>query len=240
MKRAALISVIAVYGFLFVRFVFTSPKSINSVGEPGVKTEGRKAAKLQFTPKASPEDRTSETIQGVTEAPEPHNPFISLHSPSEFPQLTEEFRKLLFNRGCEIPEYTEPAYIVHEPPKTVISGDFAQSGQTDWAVVCEKDGQSSIVIFWGKPTDCDSELAAAANDNFDQRGISTATSEELLDQIKSDHEQQEAGGGNWVASPPPDYPNLSHSAIGDYGRHDESYFWYCSEGHWYAYNAFVE
>jgi hypothetical protein len=46
MKRAALIAVIAVYGFLILRFVVTSRKSVNRVVESGVKTEGRKAASV--------------------------------------------------------------------------------------------------------------------------------------------------------------------------------------------------
>ena len=260
MKRAALIAVIAVYGFLIMRFVVTSRKSVNRVVESGVKTEGRKAvtAMLQFPPTASPADRSSETIQGMSEAPEPHDLVMPLHSPSDFPELPEDFRKLLISRGCQIPEPYFRQGSLLERPRTVISGEFARSGQTDWAVVCEKDGQSSIVVFWGKPTDCDSELAAAANDDYIEgdgsptgtiwsfkRSIWPVTSEELPDQRKSDKlsetdPEHYAGGGNWVGSPPPDYTNLSHSAIVDYGRHLQSDSWYCSQRHWYKYNSFGE
>jgi len=160
--------------------------------------------------------------------------------PSSFPELPEAFRTLLDSRGCKIPEMR-----YRDGPRGVISREFAQRGQTDWAALCDKGGQSSILVFWGKNAECDSELATAGDIQYIEgdggRAILPTASEELLDQIKSDRDPtHEAGGGNWIGSPAPDYPNLSHSAITDYGRKLQSDSWYCSQDHWYDYRAFGE
>jgi hypothetical protein len=31
----------------------------------------------------------------------------------------------------------------------VITGSFAKPGQTDWAALCSRNGESSIIVFWG-------------------------------------------------------------------------------------------
>jgi len=258
MKRAALIVLIAILtGFLFEHFVFTSRRSVNNVGEPGVKTEGRKAdeiapakdsetrkeltARLQFPPGASSADRTSETIQGVTEAPYPHA-VTSLRSPSDFPELPQDFGKLLIGRGCQIPEYSNLGFKVI-PPKTVISGDFAQSGQTDWAVICQKDDQSSIVVFWAKPTgaECDPELEKSGNRDYHE-SIRAVSSSEILERTNPFNEGgPDFTAGAWMGpSPPPEYPNISHSGIAANNANKEFRLSYCSQGHWYHFQAVGE
>jgi hypothetical protein len=256
MKRASLIVLIVILtGFLFDRFVFTF-----RVNKPGVQTEGRGAdkiagakdaetrkeitARLKIPPAPSPADRTSEIIQGVTKAPEsaptyPHE-VRPLHSPSDFPELPQDFRKLLISRGCQIPEYVEPAGVV-KVPETVISGDFAQSGQTDWAVICEKDDQSSIVVFWAKPTgaECDPELEKSDNRDYHER-IQAISSLDIVTTIDSFNEGgPDFTAGSWtgLGFPPPEYPNLSHSGIVERNANKGFGLSYCSQGHWYQFQA---
>jgi hypothetical protein len=40
----------------------------------------------------------------------------------------------------------------------VIRGEFARVGQLDWAVLCSRDGHSTILVLWGRPTSCPGEI----------------------------------------------------------------------------------
>lgn len=78
-------------------------------------------------------------------------------SPSTFPNLPAPIRQEIERRGCRIPQPfgSNGANVIH--------GQFAKQGQTDWAVLCSKDGVSTIMIFWnGTPSRVDS-LAPAPN-----------------------------------------------------------------------------
>jgi hypothetical protein len=68
--------------------------------------------------------------------------------PSAFPNLPLAIQKQAEVRGCEIPQ---EAFEGGTKVNNVISGEFAQRGQKDWAILCSKGGTSSIVVFWGKP-----------------------------------------------------------------------------------------
>ena len=74
--------------------------------------------------------------------------------PSAFAQLPPEVLSQLESRRCTVPQVYDIS-----TPHNLIRGSFALKGQTDWAVLCSKEGQSSILIFWGKPTQCPGELA---------------------------------------------------------------------------------
>ena len=58
-------------------------------------------------------------------------------------------------RGCRIPQ---EAFEGGKTANNVITGEFARAGQKDWATLCSKGGTSSILLFWGGPTTCPSEL----------------------------------------------------------------------------------
>jgi len=171
----------------------------------------------------------------------PHT-VMSLRSPSDFPELPQDFRKLLTRRGCQIPEYTwvPPGVVKVAQPKTVISGDFAQRGQTDRAVICEKDDQSSIVVFWAKPTgaQCDPELEKADNRD-DHESIQAVSSSEIMKTINALNEDPgpDFGAGSWNGNgfPPPEYPNISHSGILANNANKGHSLNYCSQGHWYQF-----
>ena len=62
--------------------------------------------------------------------------------PTAFSELPEHIVAELQSRQCTIPQiYDDPE------PHNVISGEFKEKGQTDWAVLCSKDLISSILIF---------------------------------------------------------------------------------------------
>ena len=64
-------------------------------------------------------------------------------SPTAFPELPANLVQELQRRQCTIPQ---EAYSKTKP-NNVIKGEFAASGQTDWAVLCSVKGVSTILVF---------------------------------------------------------------------------------------------
>src|SRR5262245_52323391 len=78
-----------------------------------------------------------------------HQGRISKLSPRKFANLPEPIIRVLEARKCLIPQID---YKTKEKIN-VISGSFRTAGQKDWAVMCLRDGISSILVFWnGSPT----------------------------------------------------------------------------------------
>ena len=79
--------------------------------------------------------------------------------PSAFPQLPEDIVKWLEEKGYTIPQMPQALFPYEkQEPHNVISGEFAQPGQTDWAVLASKEGKSSIIVFWGGNENNNTEL----------------------------------------------------------------------------------
>ena len=81
--------------------------------------------------------------------------------PTAFSRLPGNVVRYLQRRGCTIPQ----TYLNREP-HNVISGEFAKRGQTDWAVLCSRNGVSSILVFWGGSARSVAEVARAPDRNF--------------------------------------------------------------------------
>jgi hypothetical protein len=142
--------------------------------------------------------------------------------PSAFPNLPLTVRKLVEAHGCEIPqEAFDDGYKVNN----VIVGEFAQKGQKDWAILCSKGGNSSILVFWGNPTPCPSELRAEEDSKYLQgdgtgrfvysRGIRAVNGAQLRD----------------YADPPP-ARLMKHQGIEDAFTGKASTVVYCVDGKW--------
>ncbi len=83
------------------------------------------------------------------------NPGV-LRSPGTFKQLPRAVVASLTKEGCRIP----PAIDLKDLVSTnVISGEFAQKDQKDWAIFCFVNGHSYIRVFWGGPAQCASRIA---------------------------------------------------------------------------------
>ena len=65
-------------------------------------------------------------------------------APSEFKQLPTNLIRDLQQRGCTVPQ----EHFTKEP-HNVIRGEFARSGQADWAVLCSINRVSTILVYWG-------------------------------------------------------------------------------------------
>jgi hypothetical protein len=165
-------------------------------------------------------------ISGILAAQGPQETFKRLQ-PSAFPNLPATFRKRLEARGCTVPQQN---YEGNQKLSNVIHGEFSKKGQQDWAVLCSKDGNSSIVLSWGQPTSCPSELASQSDlvyellDGTYIREIAPITRNDIIG-------ISVVGGGDGVHVPP-NYPVLDHAGIDDafLGKASEIHF--CSEGKW--------
>jgi hypothetical protein len=106
--------------------------------------------------------------------------------PSAFPNLPTAIRHQVEVRGCEIPQ---EAFGGGNNANNVIAGEFAQRGQKDWAILCSKDRNSSILVFWGRPTSCSAEIRSEVDAKYLQgdgtgrfvysRGIRAVTEAQL-------------------------------------------------------------
>lgn len=81
--------------------------------------------------------------------------------PATFSQIPKNIAQYLEGCGCTVPQ----TYLSREP-HNVISGEFARRGQTDWAVLCSKNGESSILVFGHGSTKSVSEIAKAPDRNY--------------------------------------------------------------------------
>ena len=81
--------------------------------------------------------------------------------PSVFSQLPKNIVSYLQKRGCTVPQV-----FGETKPHNVIRGEFARSGQFDWAVLCSRKRVSAILVFWNGSTKSVSETARAEDRNF--------------------------------------------------------------------------
>src|SRR5438270_1957964 len=74
--------------------------------------------------------------------------------PSEVPGVPRNVTEELERKGCLIPivNYYGTKY------QNIIHGEFAAAKQRDWAALCFRDPQNSIVVIWGGKHTCAAEL----------------------------------------------------------------------------------
>jgi hypothetical protein len=172
---------------------------------------------------------TSPTISRMENQDAPRNGKVPILPPSAFPELPKTIEKRLVTLGCGIPQVPGEA-----KPQNVIQGSFARAGQTDWAVLCSRAGKSSVLILWGKPTACPSELATRDDSNYLQgdadghlvysRQISSANGRKILKYAEAfSHDG---------TSKAPTLPRLDHAGIEDIFVGKASEIYYCSQGKW--------
>lgn len=62
--------------------------------------------------------------------------------PGAFAQLPTQIVRALQEQGCTVPQS-----FVDPQPHNVVQGELRRKGQMDWAVLCSRDGHSSILVF---------------------------------------------------------------------------------------------
>lgn len=162
--------------------------------------------------------------------------------PSAFPELPPRFKVQLETRHCSIPQVEDSFTSDRRPkPTNVISGDFAAKGQTDWAVLCHADGHSSVIVSWGAPTTCPTQIHSIDDSDIEYRTFTREIHKSRPKQIQGWLEVNPDIGplGSW-ATPPPEFPKLTHSGIDDAQGNLGGGIFYCSHGHWYTLSYHIE
>jgi len=78
---------------------------------------------------------------------------IARLAPAAFTQLPGAVRAELEKRGCLVPQTFRASQ-----PENAISGAFREAGTADWAVLCSREGYSSILVFWKASAESVAEL----------------------------------------------------------------------------------
>ena len=74
--------------------------------------------------------------------------------PNSFSKAPAGIRERLSKLGCLIPQ-NNPSYDRRfAEPHNLVRGQFAQSGQWDWSVLCTVKGQLSLRVLWGGRMRC--------------------------------------------------------------------------------------
>ncbi len=145
-------------------------------------------------------------------------------SPAIFLQLPKNIVRYLEGRGCTIPQ----TYLSREP-HNVISGEFARRGQTDWAVLCSRGGESSILVFWRGSTKSVAEIAKAPDRDF----LQTITEggkigfSRMIGAVGRDYITK-----HYKASGSPEPPPINHQGIDDAYVEKASVVRYYYRGRW--------
>lgn len=82
-------------------------------------------------------------------------------SPTAFPQLPKNIVAYLNALKCSVPQAFSNA-----APHNVIRGQFARSGQFDWAVLCSRNRVSAILVFWNGSTKSIAEIGRSDDKHF--------------------------------------------------------------------------
>ena len=142
-------------------------------------------------------------------------------APEEFTEVPRSLQRELRRRGCSIPQpYTNGGR------QNVISGEFTRIGQIDWAVLCSRERQSSILVFRAGDPQQAEELAPRADANFLQRtdaihiGFSRA-----LAVASTDYIRQHARSGDETRV-------ITHAGINDIFVDKASVVWYWDQRQW--------
>jgi hypothetical protein len=142
---------------------------------------------------------------------------------SSLKQLPQSITRTLEARGCTIPQVAELG--VGGPTEmNVIRGEFARIGQLDWAVLCSRDGRSTILVFWARPISCPGEIRDPYKDKYPP-GAGVEWSDDRY--INAVAERDLRG---W--SGPPEPGAMTHQGIADAMDSKDATVYYCSEGQW--------
>lgn len=127
--------------------------------------------------------------------------------PTAFSQLPENIIFFLQKRKCTVPQS-----FGNTVPHNVVRGQFAKSGQFDWAVLCSRDRVSSILIFWNGSIKSVAEIASSDDKDFLQTvdGAGSVGFSRAIDVVDSDYILEHYGeyGGKKT-------PEIKHQGIND-------------------------
>ena len=167
-------------------------------------------------------------FMGANWSGKPHETHEILRlTPSKFSDLPSDIREKLEHRGCTIPQ---PYDHLSSSPANVVQAEFATQGQLDWAVLCSRQGTSTILVFWGGPVQCATQLHGRSDAGYlqsigrDQKGFSREISAITPGGMRA---LAEAFGEDRVSPPGEKHEGLSDAYLGK-----ASEVLYCMNGTW--------
>lgn len=138
-----------------------------------------------------------------------------------FPDVPTPFARGLDSLGCGVPQSYFDA-----KPHNVIHGGLGAAGQQDWAVLCSRGGRSSILVHWGGPRQCPSELMGGRDRDYlialDSTRVGFASWIVLTDRYHEYDGQGRDGAG----------VELAHQAIEHHTMDKAPNVLFCREGEW--------
>ena len=141
--------------------------------------------------------------------------------PRAFEELPTWVVEELERMQCFVPQ---AAWLgASEAPNNVVSGSFAERGQTDWAVLCSGAMTSVTVVFWGGPVHCSSPLRAPFADRSSLVGPGIVFARELLAR-GLDHE--------WILPPEVRRGPDEHDVLAEVFSESSITGYYCQDGRW--------
>ncbi len=155
---------------------------------------------------------------------------ITRLSPGAFWNLSRDAVVALEVEGCTVPQ----AWGENEP-HNVIVGWFGAPGQDDWAVLCSKEENSSIVVMWGGPVSCPTPIAPPlADQSFLQGvGLDGILFSRGIASIRLDPRY-------WAYPQSPLLDSLTHDAISDTFYEKGATAYYCEGGVWLEFNGVTD
>lgn len=81
--------------------------------------------------------------------------------PSDFRTLPVAVADYLNEKKCAVPQN-----MLVKEPHNVLEGEFFERGRKDWAVLCSREGVSTIMVFPAGKTDVVSELGKSSDSAF--------------------------------------------------------------------------
>ena len=94
---------------------------------------------------------------------------IRLLPPASFPQLPPSVRQSLEDKECMIPQ----TYQAHTP-ENVVHGQFQRQGSSDWALLCSRNGSTTLLIFLAgaaQPTEFVTHKDTDMSEVYDLTGV---------------------------------------------------------------------
>jgi hypothetical protein len=146
--------------------------------------------------------------------------------PSAFSQMPKNIVSYLEARGCTVPQI-----FGETKPHNVIRGEFAKSGQFDWAVLCSRNRISAILVFWNGSTKSVAEIARGDDRSFLQTGAGDDGSKAIFSRaigvVDEDYILEHYREYNGIKPPP-----IKHQGINDAYVEKASTVLYFHRGRW--------
>jgi hypothetical protein len=113
--------------------------------------------------------------------------------PAAFRDLPKGLVRELQKLGCMIPQVSGVA-----APHNVIRGEFAESSKSDWAVLCSKDGSSTVLVFWNGRKRNPGRIARAEDGDLFTRRITAVGPNEIEEHYRAPVDHQGIRDGSAI------------------------------------------